>query len=89
MFYAKDIDGKAKAIIEPKGVYLADPPARFRILGQQKMKKKGITLIQDYDDEGSDILKCKTSGAVLPLEEGQGILLLFKTFRYQPNDELK
>jgi hypothetical protein len=38
VFYAKDIDGKVKAIIEPKGVYLADPPAKFRILGQQKMK---------------------------------------------------
>ena len=45
-------------------------------------------MIQDYDDEGTDILKCKRSGSVLPLEEGQGILLL-KTFRYQPNDELK
>ena len=88
VFYAKDIDGKVKAIIEPKGVYLADPPAKFRILGQQKMKENGITLIQDYDDEGTDILKCKRSGSVLPLEEGQGILLL-KTFRYQPNDELK
>jgi hypothetical protein len=88
IFYAKDVEGKVKAIIEPKGVYLADSPARFRILGQQKMKKKGITLIQDYDDEGTDILKCKRSGTVLPLEEGQGILLL-RTFRHKPNEELK
>ena len=83
------MDGRSKAIIEPNGIYLRNPPAKFRIVGQQRMKKKGITLIQDYDEAGSDILKCKRSGTVLPLvEEGGGILLL-KTFKYQPSEEMR
>jgi hypothetical protein len=91
IFYAKDIDGKIKAVIEPKGFYyLKNPTAKFRILGQQRMKKKGVSLIQDYGGEGTDILKCKRSGSgsVLPLEEGRGILLL-KTFKHKPDGELK
>jgi hypothetical protein len=47
--YAKDREGKMKAIIEPKGIYLKNPSAAFRILGQQNMKVNGVTLIQDYD----------------------------------------
>jgi hypothetical protein len=88
VFYVKDIDGKTKALIEPKGLYLENPSAKFRIVGQQRMKSKGLNLVQDYDDEGTDILKCKRSGGVLPLEEGDGLLLL-RTFKYQPNEELK
>jgi hypothetical protein len=80
VFFAKDIDGRIKAIIEPKGFYLDDAPAKFRIIGQQKMKRKGINLVQDYDNEGTDILKCKRSGAILPLEE-KGKILLLKTFK--------
>jgi hypothetical protein len=34
VFYAKDIDGNIKAIIEPKEFYLENSPAKFRILGQ-------------------------------------------------------
>ncbi len=88
VFYAKDINGKVKAIIEPKGSYLEDPPAQFRILGQQMMKKLGVCAIQDYDDAGTDIIKCKRSGSILPLTEGGGLLLL-KTFMYYPNEKLK
>ncbi len=85
VFYAKDINGKVKAIIiEPKGSYLEDPPAQFRILGQQRMKKLGVCAIQDYDDAGTDIIKCKGSGIILPLTEGGGLLLL-----YYPNEKLK
>jgi hypothetical protein len=64
VLYAKDMAGKTKAIIEPKGIYLDHAPSQFRILGQQKMKKRGVSLIQDYDDAGGDILKCKRSGTV-------------------------
>ena len=88
VLYVKDIDGKTKALIEPKGLYLENPSARFRIVGQQRMKRQGLNLIQDYDDEGTDILKCKRSGGVLPLEEGDGLLLL-RTFKHHPNEELK
>jgi hypothetical protein len=88
VFYVRDIYEKIKAIIEPKGFYLKDAPAKFRILGQQKMKQKGINLIQDYDNEGTDILKCKRSDAVLPLDE-KGKILLLKTIKYRPNEELK
>jgi hypothetical protein len=88
VFYAKDTNGKVKAIIEPKGSYLEDPPAQFRILGQQRMKKLGVCATQDYDDAGTDIVKCKRSGSILSLTEGGGLLLL-KTFTYQPNEKLK
>jgi hypothetical protein len=88
VFYARDIDGKMKALIEPKGFYLENPPAKFRILGQQRMKSKGVCAIQDFDDAGTDIIKCKRSGAVIPLMES-GRLLLLQTISYQPSDELK
>jgi hypothetical protein len=88
VFYVKDSNGKIKAILEPKGFYLKDPPAQFRILGQQRMKHKGLCATQDYDDAGMDILKCKRSGSILPLTEGRGLLLL-KTFLYTPTEELK
>ncbi len=34
VFYVKDSEGKMKAILEPKGFYLENPPAQFRIIGQ-------------------------------------------------------
>jgi hypothetical protein len=88
VFYVKDMEGNMKAILEPKGFYLENPPAQFRILGQQRMKHKGLCATQDYDDAGTDILKCKRSGTVLPLTEGRRLLLL-KTFAYTPTAELK
>jgi hypothetical protein len=77
-----------KAILEPKGFYLENPPAQFRIIGQQRMKQKGLCATQDYDDAGTDILKCKRSGTILPLTEDRGLLLL-KTFSYTLTNELK
>ena len=47
VIYAKDLEGKLKAIVEPRGVYLENPIAKFRILGQQRMKGNGLALIQD------------------------------------------
>ncbi len=88
VFYVKDSNGKIKAILEPKGFYLENPPSQFRIIGQQRMKHKGLCAIQDHDDAGSDILKCKRSGTVLPLTEGRGLLLL-KTIPYIPSAELQ
>jgi len=88
LLFAKDIEGKVKMIIEPKGIYLEKPPSQFRIIGQQKFKQKGVSLIQDHDDNGLDILKCKRSGSILPLEEGNGILLL-RTFHHRPDEALK
>ncbi len=88
VFYVRDLEGTLKAVIEPRGFYLENPAAKFRILGQQWMKKKGVCVIQDYDDAGTDILKCKRSGTVLPLTEGDGLLLL-QTISHQPDDELK
>jgi hypothetical protein len=76
VFYAKSLDGSIKVVIEPKGIYLENQSAEFRILGQQRMKRQGLNLIQDYEDTGRDVLKCKRSGSVLPLEEKEGILLL-------------
>jgi hypothetical protein len=52
------------------------------------MKHKGLCATQDYDDAGTDILRCKRSGAILPLTEGCGLLLL-KTIPYQPSEALK
>jgi hypothetical protein len=75
-------------IIEPRGFYIAKPEAKFRILGQQRMKKKGLCVTQDYDDAGTDILKCKRSGTILPLAEGGGILLM-KTIKHYPDPVLK
>ena len=66
IFYAKDLEGKMHAIIEPRGFYLKDPPAKFRILGQQRMKHNGLCITQDYDDAGMDVMKCKRSGTILP-----------------------
>jgi hypothetical protein len=40
------------------------------------MKKKGLSATQDYDDAGTDVLKCKRSGTILPLAEGGKILLV-------------
>ena len=37
VFYVKDIEGNMKAVLEPKGFYLENPPAQFRIIGQQRM----------------------------------------------------
>ncbi len=88
VFYVKDMDGKVKAIIEPRGFYLKDPPAEFRILGQQQMKKLGVCATQDYDNAGTDILKCKRSESILPLTEERGLLLI-KNFPYHPDDNLK
>jgi len=88
VFYVKDMEGKVKAIFEPRGFYLENPPAEFRILGQQRMKKLGVCAIQDYDDAGTDILKCKRSGSILPLTEGSGLLLI-RTFQYRPDANLK
>jgi hypothetical protein len=88
VFYAQDQEGNLKAVIEPRGFYLENPAAQFRILGQQRMKRNGVCVIQDHDDEGTDILKCKRSGTILPLTEKDGLLLL-KTIQYKPDDELK
>jgi hypothetical protein len=88
VFYVKDSEGKMKAILEPKGFYLENPPAQFRIIGQQRMKHKGLCATQDHDDAGTDILKCKRSGTILPLTEGRGLLLL-QTISYTPSAELK
>jgi hypothetical protein len=88
VFYVKDSEGKMKAILEPKGFYLENPPAQFRIIGQQRMKHKGLCATQDHDDAGTDILKCKRSGTILPLTEGRGLLLL-RTFSYTPSAELQ
>jgi hypothetical protein len=52
------------------------------------MKTKGLCVTQDYDDQGTDILKCKRSGTIIPLMEA-GRLLLLKTFSYQPDAALK
>jgi hypothetical protein len=84
----RNIDGKVKAILEPKGFYLKNPPAKFRILEQQRMKKLGVCATQDYNDAGTDILKCKRSGTTLPLTESGGLLLI-KTFSYHPDANLK
>ncbi len=88
MFYVRDLDGRMKALIEPKGFFLKNPPAKFRKIGQQRMKHKGLCATQDYDDAGTDILRCKRSGSVLPLTEGRGLLLL-KTIPYRPSEDLK
>jgi hypothetical protein len=53
------------------------------------MKKKGLCATQDYDDAGTDILKCKRSGTILPLaEEGGGILLL-KTIKHYHDPDFR
>ncbi len=52
------------------------------------MKEMGVPLTQDYDDAGTDILKCKRSGAIIPPRKGNGIQLL-KAFEHKPNDALK
>ncbi len=52
------------------------------------MKEMGVPLTQDYDDKGTDILKCKRSGSTIPLIKGNGMQLL-KTFRHKPKEELK
>jgi hypothetical protein len=52
------------------------------------MKHKGLCATQDYDDAGTDILKCKRSGTILPLTEGRGLLLL-KTIPFRPSDALR
>ncbi len=88
VFYVQDREGNLIVLIEPRGFYLEKPTAKFRILGQQRMKKKGVCVIQDYDDAGTDILKCKRSGTVLPLTEEDGLLLL-QTISFKPEDELQ
>jgi hypothetical protein len=88
LFFAKDIEGTMKLVIEPEGSYIANPPSKFRLIGQMRMKEMGVPLSQDYDDAGTDILKCKRSGTILPLKKGNGIQLL-KTFTHPLDDELK
>ena len=88
IFFAKDIEGKMKLVIEPEGSYIENPQSKFRLIGQMRMKEMGVPLTQDYDDEGTDILKCKRSGTILPLKKGNGIQLL-KTFAHPMDDKLK
>jgi hypothetical protein len=88
IFFANDIEGKMKLVIEPEGSYIANPPSQFRLIGQMRMKEMGVPLIQDYDDAGTDILKCKRSGTILPLKKGNGIQLL-KTFANLLDNDLK
>jgi hypothetical protein len=33
VFYAHDIEGKVKLVIEPEGTYIENPPAQFRLIG--------------------------------------------------------
>ena len=88
IFFAKDIEGKMKLVIEPEGSYIENPPSKFRLIGQMRMKEMGVPLTQDYDDEGTDILKCKRSGTILLLKKGNGIQLL-KTFAHPMDDKLR
>ncbi len=89
IFYAHDIDGKIKLLIEPEGTYIENPPAQFRLIGQMRMNKMGVPLIQDYDDAGTDILKCKRGvGCILPLKKENDIQLL-KTVNHTPSNDLK
>ena len=88
LIWAKDINDKIKMIIEPNATYIENPPAQYRLIGQMRMKEMGVPLTQDYDDAGTDILKCKRSGAIIPLRKGNGIQLL-KTFQHKPNEALK
>jgi hypothetical protein len=88
VFYVRDLDERMKALIKAKGFYLENPPAKFRIIGQRRMKHKGLCATQDYDDAGMDISKCKRSGSILPLTEERRLLLL-KTIPYCPSEELK
>ena len=80
--------GKMKLLIEPEGSYIANAPSKFRLIGQMRMKEMGVPLSQDYDDKGTDILKCKRSGTILPLKKGNGIQLL-KTFAHPMDDKLR
>ena len=88
MIWTKDINDKTKIIIEPEATFIENPPTKYRLIGQMRMKEMGVPLTQDYDDQGTDILKCKRSGTTIPLIKGNGIQLL-KTFRYKPKEELK
>jgi hypothetical protein len=88
VIWTKDINDKTKIIIEPNATFIENPPAKYRLIGQMRMKEMGVPLTQDYDDKGTDILKCKRSGSTIPLIKGNGIQLL-KTFRHKPKEELK
>ncbi len=83
LIWAKDLKDKIKMIIEPNATYIENPLAQYRLIGQMRMKEMGVPLTQDYDDAGTDILKCKRSGAIIPLKKGNGIQLL-KTFQQKP-----
>ena len=39
LFFAKDIEGTMKLVIEPEGSYTANPPSKFRLIGQMRMKE--------------------------------------------------
>jgi hypothetical protein len=42
IFFANDIEGKMKLVIEPEGSYIANPPSKFRLIGQMRIKKWGF-----------------------------------------------
>ena len=81
VIWAKDINDKTIMIIEPDATFIENAPAQYRLIGQMRMKEMGVPLTQDYDDKGTDVLKCKRSGTMIPLRKGNGIQLL-KTFKY-------
>ena len=76
--YTKNTQGATRCIIDTDAVYVeadAKQP-KFRVLGQMRMRKKGLVLRQCHDDTETDVLLCRRTKETIPLEEQNQILVL-------------
>jgi hypothetical protein len=77
LVYAINMDGEPVCIVDDNAVWIEASPQqpRFRVLGQMRLKEKGLSLQQCYRGN-LDVWKCTRAGEVIPLTEQEGILVL-------------
>ena len=73
-------DGKPVFIVDPCAVLLETKPGdvEFTVFAQQRLKKRGLPLKQNYMDTRDDVLYCETNDRYVLLHEDNGILVLRK-----------
>jgi hypothetical protein len=73
-------DGKPVFVVDPQAVLLesASGDSEFTVFAQQRLKKRGLPLKQNYMQTKDDVLYCERSDKVVLLSEHNGILVLKK-----------
>ena len=73
-------DGKQVFIVDPCAVLLESKPGdpQFTVFAQQRLKKRGLPLKQNYMGTKDDVLYCERNDRIVLLQEDNGILVLKK-----------